>query len=228
MGDKDSTLLEKLFPSGTKWWEVVEKLLIAAVIPVIAILTYINTRAPYIIIDNYLALKVEVYINNEYRGQVPAESNKKFELFTDDPVEIRWEVIRQNNTEGQPVGDHMSGRFQAVDAGKQVPITNVNSKKEFYFFPVINNQTDLSCEIYVNYGKHSKDGKVDYQQYVGILNPQKKNVYTGYYKWIDASNVALICKDGQLYSWGDIEGKRAAELNVQGQSGISVLTLFIK
>ncbi|MBK9207897.1 MAG: hypothetical protein IPL71_06205 [Anaerolineales bacterium] len=63
------------------------------------------------------------------------------------------------------------------------------------------------------------------EKYVGILNPQKKNVYTGYYKWADASNVALLCKNGQLYFWGDVKGKRVSDLNVQGKKRYQCINL---
>ena len=214
-----SLLWEKLFPQGTPWWEVVNKVFIALIIPGIALLTYISTQDPSITVDNYLALKIEVTINGAYRGQVPAEGSRKFELYNNEPVDIEWNIIRQNNTKGHPVGDMMGGSFQAVDINKRLPITNVNTNKEFFFFPVLSNKMNFACEIYVNYGKPS-------QKYVGFLNPQTKNVYTGYYKWIEASNVALVCKNGKLYFWGDVKGDRVADLNVQAKSGISILTLF--
>lgn len=222
MGEiKPISLWERMFPKGISWWEILLGLA-AATGSIIGLLTYISNQSPHIIIDNHLTLKVDITINGEYRGRVAPDNSRKFTLYTDDPVEVVWEVVRQNNTDGKPVGDVMKGSYQSVGNGKNIPITNVNSKKEFFFTPIISNTTNQSCKIYINYGK-------PFQKYAGILNPQVKNVNAGYYKWVEASNVTLICKDGKLYWWGDIKGKRRAKLIVQpGGSGISNLTLVTK
>ncbi len=212
----------KLFPKDLSRADILIRLIIAVTTASIAVITFINSQSPRITVMNHLALKVDVYIAGEYRGQVQANSSRKFALFSaDKPVEVSWQVIRQKNTEGNPIGDIMNGSFKSVANGQDVPITNITTKGEFFFFPVLSNQTKYSCKIYVNYSKAS-------EKYVGVLNPGAKNVYAGYYKWIDASNVTLICKDNTLYWWGDIKGNRVKELNVQNKSGISYLTLFIE
>ncbi len=190
----------------------------AGISGLILLINFLNSRSPQITVKNKLAFPVKVYYGDEYQGIVSAFSERKIKFYSEKvfPVNINWEGIMPEAQNGDPLGVSVTGSIEFVDNHQEIIITHTTGKND-YFMPILNNETDKTCQIYVNEGFPS--GK-----YSGVLLPHKRGVNVGYHKWFGNSNVALYCDDGWHW-WGERNGVPGPILDVQSPSGETNLTL---
>ena len=194
-------------------------ILVTFVIGIPALVYFFIGFTPRVTIKNELAtpIKIFAYENQKYLGQIGAYGRRTFQFTSKEvfPVKISWVAVNLKAQDGTPLGDIVQGS-ELVDNYRTLKITNTTSDI-FYFMPVISNETDMTCKIYINDGLPS-------ESYGGLLLPQKKRVNVGYYKWLGNSNVTLSC-DGRIYWWGDRNGKKRSALTVDPLNGQTDLTL---
>ncbi len=174
---------------------------------------------PKLSVVNSLALPVMVYVNDNpaYTVRIAPNSNADIELVgnSEFPATVRWEMLRDTGSSGQPLGESLGGIFtKTVEKGRKIDLKNVWSGN-YYFYPIISNNTNQSCNIVVNEGLLSQGNP-------GFINPYKKNIAPGYYKWTSNSNVALHCPDG-IHWWGMRYGKQGGIFKPEANSGLLVI-----
>jgi serine/threonine protein kinase len=170
--------------------------IILAAVLIALLVVYFPSLSPDVTIRNELSLPVNIYINNHFDSEIPAHSKGKVKLESE-TGEIKFIAINSTNNLGEPIGDLYQGEFQDVVVGDTLVITN-KFDGNYYFFPILTNETDLDCSIFINDGLPS-------EQFAGILKTGQTNVALGYYKWFKNSNITLSCGN-ELIWWGEREG----------------------
>jgi hypothetical protein len=107
-------------------------------------------------------------------------------------VEASYEVVKERNTDGEPIGDDVSENIGQVVAGQTITIDNVIGAQH-YFFPIITNTFADDCTVVVNEGLPSENRPS------ALIEGGKVRIWMGYYQLSNNSNVTLHCKDH--YSW---------------------------
>ena len=193
--------------------------IVALIIGIPSLVLFVMSLSPKITIKNELATPVRIYAheNEKYLGQIGAFGKRTFRFTSKNvlPVIITWKSVGQEAQNGTPIGDVVQGN-ELVDNYRTLRITNT-SGDHFYFMPVLTNETDMTCKIYVNDNWQN-------ERYGGLLLPHRKNVNAGYYLWVGNSNVTLYCEDGPHW-WGNRDGKEGPSLKIESSSGRAVLTL---
>lgn len=197
---------------------------VSAVVAVIVALTTIALnweklteaeKRPVITIENRLALPIIVTVNNStpYKKRVESGARREITLLSeaDFPAQVHWEVLRNRNGEGKPLGEFLYDDFRNVDKEKQLVVTNVIGLNT-YFYPIIHNNTEHACEIVLNDGLSIK-------YIVGWSSAKRQTNITGYYKMAKNSNITLYCPH-QTYWEGERNGVRGHGLRVSPDSGV--------
>ncbi len=199
-------------------WLVIVPVAVAIVSLLINLINFLEPRSRQITVNNELGLGVKIYANGEYRGKIKAYSKRNFSFYSnaDFPAEIKWEIIQQKDSAGTPIGNPTSGTIKRVDNHSEVNIEHIFDEN-YFFMPIITNNTEMQCKITVNDGLAS-------EQYAGILLANAKNVNIGYYQWKKNSNLTLDCDDG-IHFWGIRNNKIGPKLNVNNPDGATHFTL---
>ncbi len=171
---------------------------------------------PKFTVVNYLALPVMVYVNDNpaYTVRMSPNSTMEINLISNSefPATVKWEMIRDTSAAGLLLGVKLEGVFtKAVEKNSTISIKNIWNGSS-YFYPILSNDTDRPCDIAFNDGLLS-------QANPGVLNPHRKNVTSGYYKWTSNSNVTLVCTD-QKYWWGERYGKKGGAFQPNSENGV--------
>lgn len=171
-------------------------------------------------VHNYLYRPIEVYVNGSYRGQVAEQSNEPF-YFQGEPAQINFAVVRMlNDQTGRAYGLEISGTFFQVLDGQDLYVDNTVGDHN-YFYPVVSNRTDDSCEIVINEGTFMED-------HIGYAPAHMDNIISGYYELTFSSTVVLYCGDERVKSyWGRMPNTSGDPLNniVDPTSGYVALVL---
>ncbi len=174
-------------------------------------------------IENKLALAIVVQVNNkpEYSAVINPGASATIPLLsaTEFPAHIFWRVQRNKNNLGEPIGEDLKNFGNAdeadvavtLDRGGKYVVDNMIGIST-YFYPVIENSTDMRCTIIVNDG-------LTIQYVIGQSSPQTTANQTGYYKYASNSNVTLECLN-TIYYRGKRNGTPGPALIMEGQSGI--------
>lgn len=202
-------------------WEQIGKaiLTLAGVVPILVLLVnFLASRSPQITVKNELVFPIKVYAGDDYQGLIQGNSKRTFKFYSEKvfPLKIKWEGVHQKAENSDAIGDFVTGSIDLVDNHQSVVIGHTTGKND-YFMPVLNNETDLTCKIFVNEGLPS-------EKYSGVLLPHKSGINIGYYKWFVNSNVALYCDDGWHW-WGIRRGSPGPALKVKSPNGLADLTL---
>lgn len=171
---------------------------------------------PKFTVENHLALPVMVYVNDNpaYTVRISPNSSVEINLIgnSEFPATVKWEMLQDTNSSGQQLGASLNSVFtKAVEKNSTISIKNVWDGYS-YFYPILSNATDQPCNIVINDGLLS-------QANPGFLNPHKKNIAPGYYKWTANSNVTLLCAN-QTYWWGARNGKDGGAFRPGSENGI--------
>jgi hypothetical protein len=150
---------------------------------------------PSFVITNKLISPVEISEDGIYKGTIEKSSTTTF-LLDNYPVNIQWVVVKKRTTIGVRLGDDMSGEYDGVTTGDSLTIENKVANEQFYFYPIINNNTDKTCHVIINEGWESENDTKSF------IAPYASDIGFGYYKLYSNSNVTLDC-DGAIYLWGD-------------------------
>lgn len=169
-----------------------------------------------ITLHNSLVRPAKYYIDDTYHGIVEALSDETVYL-TSFPVKVSFEVVPQTTTQGDPVGDSMSGHWTEVYPGAYLTLAN-RIGDTFYFYPIITNNTEVDCRIAINVGYTT-------EQTPGFAEAYETDIGAGYYEWYSDSNVFLYCDDERWY-WGIIPNEGGTPLSgIDPESGVLRLTL---
>ena len=163
----------------------------------ISLLVYPQFFSNQVAVRNKLQVSVKIYIDGVYDSEIPAQSDGKIRL-DHESAKVKFVAVNLKDNRGSPIGDSYQGEFQSVIGNEKLVITN-EFDGNYYFFPILTNNTDLDCSIFVN----DKNLSV---QFSGILKAHQSNVVIGYYKWFKNSNVTLYCGENKIIWWGEREG----------------------
>ncbi len=176
---------------------------------------------PYFVVDNQLLRPVNIYVDEAFRGEVDSQSLRTF-LIDSYPVRVRFEVVRFQMSNGTLLGDSMTGHFTyGVNTGETITVDNTIGDN-LYFYPMITNQNNLTCEFAVNAGGGSENRPGAY------LPAYSSRVAFGYYRLYSNSNITLYCNNGRTYWWGTEPGKPSGTSlipSVQAGTGVYDITL---
>ena len=172
-----------------------------------------------LVFDNKLIASVNITVNGEVVGSVPAEEIRQIEI---DPVEsltVEWSLIRPMTTDEIPVGDKMSGKFgpsSNPSETQRFTIDNI-AGDEHFFAPVITNTTDVDLLMGVNMGLQAEN------RCECTVPAQTSEVLVGYYRFFSNSTVRAY-RDGSNYTgsftfWDDIQTE-----SLSGKARLSVST----
>jgi hypothetical protein len=175
---------------------------------------------PYISITNQLVQPVNIKLNDIYFGTISAQASGSFSS-TIYPVRVSFEVVRQTDPNGNPIGDYMAGSWEAVYQSQNLTINNIIGS-QYFFYLILNNNTNMECLISVN------DGYIS-QTSPGYLTPYTQQVWAGYYNFFGNTNVSLHCNNDYIYFWGlrpnEENGTSIPIENLQNGSGLITFTL---
>jgi hypothetical protein len=167
-----------------------------------------SSRQVSVTITNRLARAVNIFVNGEVVGSVPASETRTHSASLTD-LQVKWELIAPVLS-GRAIGDTMGGSFTMVSAPSgeySYEIDNVVGSN-WYFAPFITNRTGVGLLIEVN-------GGLEAQNRCNCTAPNgSTNVAPGYYKLFTNSNVRLWRGDsnytGRYRFWGtDSDGRVA-------------------
>jgi hypothetical protein len=116
-------------------------------------------------------------------------------------VDASYEVVKEHNTDGEPIGDDISETIVQVAAGQTITIDNIIGAQH-YFFPIITNTFADDCTVVVNEGLPSENRPS------ALIAGGRVRVWMGYYRLSNNSNVTLHCNDH--YSWIGVYPDQAA------------------
>ena len=154
-------------------------------------------------IINSLRHDVDIYVGDEYDSEINALSAGTIKLDRE-PVNIKFIVEKETMSDGTPIGDDMSGTFHRVFEGETLIVDHILGDN-YYFYPIINNYSDLDCTVIVNDGHPGEKNS-------GIARAGKTNVKIGYYRWHRDSNLTLYCGE-QHWWWGIRNGEGSNSMN---------------
>lgn len=202
-------------------WGCVGTVLAAVIVGTATLIVALPSFAPLIhsraVVQNQLFMPVRVYVNNKYQGVLNAQSSDSF-ILDAVPAFVNIELIRDTKDSGGYWGETVEAEFARVENGDQLLITNMVGKDQ-YFYPVLYNNRDEDCSIYINQGTSN-------EQFLGTLKAHKQGVSMGYYPLLMETNLSLNCNSGN-YWWG-INSELGGDplyLIVEPQSGRTLLTL---
>lgn len=145
-------------------------------------------------VHNDLVLPVQISLDDINQRYLEAGSSLVVNLMNE-TVNVKWRVSPKTISGGLAMGHEMSGGWIAVRAGSSITINSTASGMS-YFYPIISNETDMSCEFVVNDGYPNVDRPGAY------VAKRVSRVGLGYYRFFSNSNVTLYCDNGQTYVWG--------------------------
>jgi hypothetical protein len=152
------------------------------------------------LVKNKLILPIRIFINDRYSGEVEAQAEQVFHLDRD-PVQVRWEIVKETTAEGKPLGHDMGATFSSIARGAVVTVNNIVGDQA-YFYPFISNHTDKDCEVTINLGWQSENVTK------AVVPAGKDDVGLGYFRLYTNSNVTLNC-DGSIRWWGLRPGEQS-------------------
>jgi hypothetical protein len=150
-----------------------------------ASLTQTTTQLVRVNIVNQLALPVNIAINGQVVGSCPALTTAGINVNVSQ-LTVSFQVI-QPTLNGQSLGDQMGGVFSQITNPSGTFNFVVSNKigSNYYFEPLITNQTPVPLDIEVN-------GGLQAQNRCNCSAPAgDTNVATGYYLFYSNSNVRL-------------------------------------
>lgn len=106
------------------------------------------------------------------------------------PVDISWQVIRQINSSGIPIGEPMGNSITAVGPADWVDVSKLVDGG-YFFYPIITNNLDDNCEVSINDG-------LAYEIRPCIIPARAQSIGIGYYRWYPKSNVTLYCDQERI------------------------------
>lgn len=143
---------------------------------------------------NYLLVPVNVFVDNEHVGMLEASSTKKF------TGAFESKELSFKSATPYTAGLDLSGRFTTPIANKEIyQIRNIIGNNSYYIFE-IKNETDLTCDVYVDKGYAS-------EEYVGKIVASEQNFRSGYFQIYHNSNIVLLCSNGGVAYFGQYEDK---------------------
>lgn len=170
------------------------------------------------IVQNKLALPINIYIDNVYKGTVEKYSEEKFFLESI-PVNVSWSIIKQQSGSTSSIGDNMGATFINVKNDAKLTVNNY-VVSQLYFYPIITNNADKSCEISIN------DGYITQNRPGASIPAHSKRVALGYYKAFTNSNITLYCGE-RITWWGEHPSKGGKKLTYLGDKNSGVMEMTI-
>jgi|SRR5665213_2289055 len=145
-------------------------------------------------IKNDLINPVEVSINSVDVGQVAASSSQTFPLSSSQTATISFTVIKITTNQGAPVGDDMAGywTWQNPSGNQTFQVTNIIGG-QWYFCPILSNETSFGMLMAVNYGLQAQNLTN------AVVPANSSNVRLGYFHYYTNSNVQYWY-DGSNYT----------------------------
>lgn len=215
---KDKSLLNKIWRIA-----IVIGTIVTAIGGIQGVVAYSKTHnAPAITINNHLALPILVVVNDSppYTYRIEADSKRTVTLLSeaDFPAKLHWTVIRNKNTTGNgEIGEALSGDYLKIDKGRNIDIINIMGTN-VYFYPVIQNNLDVLCQIVINDG-------LTIEETIGFANPHRVTNITGYFNQAKNSNLTLYC-DNKPYWIGERKGiSPLKQMHTAPKSGVAIISV---
>lgn len=149
-------------------------------------------------VTNQLLIPIQVSVNGQSVGQVPATTVKEIDLGVIDTLKMEWDMVCATMPDGEPIGYKGGGVFSAIRTSggtKSVTIDNQIGSST-YFSPAITNTSSDGLKMAVNEGMAAEI------QCPLEIAPGAQDVALGYYR---------------LYSTSSVRGYKAAS-NYSGPS----------
>lgn len=153
---------------------------------------------PYVTIDNPLLMPVKVYADGLYRAQIEPGGSKTL-VMDSYPVNIRWDIVRSTDSNGQPIGDEISGEFLRVFSGDWLFVAP-DGDNGVVFFPVVSNNSGQECDVTINEG-------LPQENQCCLLHSGGQQIGLGYYWWVPETRVTFQC--GQTRTQRDLPPMKA-------------------
>lgn len=175
-------------------------------------------------IINGLVLPVQIQIDGTERGTIDAQSRKVF-VISGYPARVRFDVMLRTVSDGLPLGDRFWGEWSEVYPNAELQINNIVGD-QYYFYPIVTNNTDFACSFSINDGYPSENRpSASIPHHVGMVG-------LGYYRFYSNSNVTLFCDptNPSRYRWWGIrsdQGDQQTSLWQYVQSTTGVLNLVV-
>lgn len=176
---------------------------------------------PHIAIQNKLVLPIRIFINGDFEGVIYPDTEKLF-VMVDFSSNVEWNVVKQKNSDGIPIGDDMGGIWKDVQADEVLVVDNYIDGS-FYFYPILTNNTDEDCVVSIN-------DDTSFEDEAGTVNARKANVGLGYFLLFSDSNVTLYC-NGIPYFVGihlNYDPAEGDELSIVGEVEESTGVFYIR
>ena len=149
--------------------------------------SFVNVTVPLvtIVVTNQLVRPVNVDVNGTVIGSVPAGQTAQQSMPAEPFMQVGWTVVPFTRTDGQPIGDIMSGVYPGVanPFGTLNYTANYQIGTQYFFAPAVNNTSGADLIIGVNMGLQSEN------RCVCVVPASGSNITLGYYRLFSNSNV---------------------------------------
>ena len=158
-----------------------------------------NTTA---VINNQLARPINITVNGAVVRSIPAFTKYQYNAGTVSSFKLEFDVVSTTTVQGNAVGDPMGGYFSTISNPAGTYTFNVSNiiGNQFFFYPIIDNQSATSLLMVVNYALNAEN------RCNCVIIPYTK-AGLGYFKLFTNSNFHGF-KDGSGYTgyyhyWND-------------------------
>ncbi|MCX6153010.1 MAG: hypothetical protein NT007_02495 [Candidatus Kapabacteria bacterium] len=204
---------------------------IFAVIAVFAVISCSNSNNPansekILKFTNKLDNSITIEKNGKSLLIVQPRSSIEYKYTDSTFIVIDWVTAFDSSSQGNPVGDYMSGSFDTIKkpAGRyEFEIDNIignDSNAEWFFEPVIINNTKYGLMFDVNVGL------IDENRCYCVVAPKTQGTI-GYYRFYNNTKVLAFKEDsnytGTPYTWAYGDSSQFTAKNLEKGSGRLVL-----
>ena len=156
-------------------------------------------EATTVVVTNQLATAINVYVNSSLIGSVPAGETAGQDIGEVSTLEVSWSVVKTETSDGTSIGDDMSGGFDVVSSPSGTIRYTVDHivGNQWYFFPLITNQTNVGLLMAVNWGLQAEN------RCNCVVPPNSERVGIGYYRLFTNTRV-MAFRSSTNYSGGFI------------------------
>jgi len=156
-------------------------------------------EATTVVVTNQLATAINVYVNSSLIGSVPAGETAGQDIGEVSTLEVSWSVVKTETSDGTSIGDDMSGGFDVVSSPSGTIRYTVDHivGNQWYFFPLITNQTNVGLLMAVNWELQAEN------RCNCVVPPNSERVGIGYYRLFTNTRVVAF-RSSTNYSGGFI------------------------
>ncbi len=109
-------------------------------------------------VTNKLLIPIQVNVNGQSVGQVPASTVGDFNLGSIDTLKMDWDMVCATMPDGEPIGYEGGGVFSTIRTSGGIKNVTIDNEigSSIYFSPAITNKSSEGLQVVVNEGLTSQ------------------------------------------------------------------------